>query len=268
MDKRKDSITQKILQSEEFRSLQRVDRILASNGTKGALFMSNYQFAKDINMLIHYDIRCVLSLTDDPPLEYPKGKGPLHKTVDLLEDPDVPVDTYFDDCVAWIEANRSKRRNVLITCYDGFGISPTIVGAYLINSIGMPVVDAYKLLRERNRFLIMEASSLQTLAYYETNLRKARAMIPELMSNRSPKSLHLPKLVNMSLDLNTPKTFDSPKKVKSTRFTNPFATEPDTAPLKFVGNFLMRSPSGVKTNGLNGMTNSLVKKPERLKSHA
>lgn len=75
------------------------------------------------------------------------GSKPAYLQVPVLDKSDINIAAYFDQVSDLIEQTRQKNGKTLIHCIAGVSRSATLVLAYLMKYMNMPLKDAYEFVR-------------------------------------------------------------------------------------------------------------------------
>ena len=129
---------------------------------KDKLYLGNYDYALNKELLKEKNISCVLVCGSELTCEYKEMFKYLKIDLnDYIEDSLLP---YIDKCIQFINENQDKK--IFVHCNAGISRSPSIVIAYLIKALNYSFKDAYNLVKSKrnikpNEKFIQELQSLE-----------------------------------------------------------------------------------------------------------
>ena len=137
------------------------------------LFLSGVDVALDEILLRKNHIQAVCICCR--PSEGPDRKDglPFYR-VDVVDSSREPVELFFQEAVEFVSAHRSADEGVLVHCRSGVSRSATIVLAYLLTEAGMPLLDAFHLVRSKRPVVTPNIGFMRKLIELEISISSSQ----------------------------------------------------------------------------------------------
>lgn len=118
------------------------------------LYLGDRSSAKNLAALqslgITYVVNCTESRSEGGVHNFFEGKSHIEYLRLPVQDTDLAdIAQYFEPSAEFIDKARSQGYSVLVHCQMGVSRSPTIVMAYLLSRMSMPLMQAYVLIRTK-----------------------------------------------------------------------------------------------------------------------
>ena len=129
---------------------------------KDKLYLGNYDFALNNELLKEKNISCILVCGSELECRFPHEFKYLKINLnDYIEDSIIP---YIDKCIKFI--NDSQNNKIFVHCNAGISRSPSIIIAYLIKELNFSFKDALNFVKEKryikpNEKFIKELQNLE-----------------------------------------------------------------------------------------------------------
>lgn len=141
--------------------------VLRKNGNP-FLYLGDWKLAADVDTLRSMGVTHLLNCAREVPVYYTLAKKVLHLRMD--DSPSFPIDTYFNDAIAFIEDAYHTTPNgvVYVHCAAGISRSATIVLAYMVYK-GVKLNDAISMLKVARPIVHPNHGFLSRLAAYSSS---------------------------------------------------------------------------------------------------
>ncbi|RWS11434.1 dual specificity protein phosphatase 10-like isoform X2 [Dinothrombium tinctorium] len=136
------------------------------------LFIGSESDACDEKKLRQFKITYILNVTAHLPFAKCSFDGRLRvKRLPVADSCTQNLKQYFNEAIDFIDEAERNGCNILIHCQAGISRSPTIAIAYLMCHKLMPLVDAYKLVKNKRPIISPNFNFMGQLLELEQNLR-------------------------------------------------------------------------------------------------
>jgi len=106
---------------------------------------------------------------------YNKHKFITYLDIALFDTPSALIDRHFTAVNAFIDKAKAANGKTLVHCEAGISRSPTLVIAYVMFSLGLPLDDALELVRSKHHTTHPNQGFFKQLRKYEDYLRSAKS---------------------------------------------------------------------------------------------
>lgn len=161
-------------------NINRMTLLMSISEITPQIFISG-QMAATLEQVQRLGITYILNVAlESSPIVYPKHIK-LEK-YEIIDFPTAPISTYFNALTDKIHAHltSNKSNKVLVHCMAGISRSTTIVCAYLMRYLNLPLRDAYLLCKKHRPICFPNLGFWTQLITYEYQLRKENSvkMVP------------------------------------------------------------------------------------------
>lgn len=152
------------------------------------LLLGNERDAEDHAQLRRLGVGYVLNVTAHLPGQ-PVEAGIRTKRLPATDSCQQNLKQYFEEAFAFIDEAHEANSKVLIHCQAGVSRSPTITIAYLMQHLGLSLVDAYSFVKRRRPIISPNLNFMGQLMELETSLRDAtKTPCPRCATDATPSS--------------------------------------------------------------------------------
>ena len=132
----------------------------------GALYLGDIFSARNIIFLKEKNISVVLSVAEDPDLNYESTHIQIHEIIPAFDTPKFSLIEHFEKGFDFIEEKR-KKHNVLVHCYAGVSRSASIVIAYLMKKNNWNFDKSFNFVKEIRGCVCPNSGFQKQLREYE-----------------------------------------------------------------------------------------------------
>lgn len=119
-----------------------ITEIRAPTADKGGLYLGSWKSASTDQYFHQYSIYAVINATMND--LHCRGMGLEYLFLGVQDSCFEDLSLHFENCVSFIEENRTKRKGVLVHCQAGISRSATLIIAYLMKNENKDLTTAYK----------------------------------------------------------------------------------------------------------------------------
>jgi len=154
------------------------------------LFITSYRGACNKELLLQAKMTHVLIAASHLEKKFPESF--VYKQINILDLPDEPISSYFEEVFQWMEEAIDKNGNVLVHCNAGISRSASFIIGYLMVTQKISYKEAFNLLQSKRSCISPNRGFIRQLKILE----KEQSCNPSI-----PSSLESSDVISTSLEL-------------------------------------------------------------------
>eukprot|EP01061_Rhynchopus_euleeides_P019420 TRINITY_DN31893_c0_g1_i1.p1 TRINITY_DN31893_c0_g1~~TRINITY_DN31893_c0_g1_i1.p1 ORF type:complete len:240 (+),score=77.88 TRINITY_DN31893_c0_g1_i1:184-903(+) len=132
------------------------------------LLLGGARDAERVDLMERHQVTHVVNLTPESKMQ--KAEGFCYLFVEVGDHSDQPIHDHFESVIQFIEEARSRQGKVLVHCRHGVSRSATLVIAYLIKQLCIPLVLAKDVVKQARPMINPNLGFVDALINYQATL--------------------------------------------------------------------------------------------------